>query len=413
MAHKIFKKALLFALTMLFIELASAQTVEPARPKSNRTNSELKNIEIEIAEAFKTVAVEIKNIDFEKIGKTVALATRELRKEMEDIQIVVSDIQIPENPEEPVELTGTAEKIKNITRTFSVDNNDKLSVNNQYGKVSVHTWAKNEIKVEIEIKAYEASENGAENLLESVNIAELREGNLISFKTNFEKTSLNFWSRVKNGQEERRGVQVNYLIYMPSKNPLDISNRYGKTEIDDFSGPVNISSSYGSLTSGRLDNPANQVKVSYGSASIDNFINGNLSVAYGSLTLNQAAKLNATIKYGKATIAQLSQGGDFNIAYTGGFKIDEVDKSVKNLNINSSYSGVSLGLEEGANFDFDVTVNYAGFNYSNSRVNLVEQITSSDKPKSWSPSKNYKGQIGKGSDNRIIIKSNYGGVKFL
>jgi hypothetical protein len=413
MAHKIFKKALLFALTMLFIELASAQTVEPARPKSNRTNSELKNIEIEIAEAFKTVAVEIKNIDFEKIGKTVALATRELRKEMEDIQIVVSDIQIPENPEEPVELTGTAEKIKNISRTFSVDNNDKLSVNNQYGKVSVHTWAKNEIKVEIEIKAYEASENGAENLLESVNIAELREGNLISFKTNFEKTSLNFWSRVKNGQEERRGVQVNYLIYMPSKNPLDISNRYGKTEIDDFSGPVNISSSYGSLTSGKLDNPANQVKVSYGSASIDNFINGNLSVAYGSLTLNQAAKLNATIKYGKATIAQLSQGGDFNIAYTGGFKIDEVDKSVKNLNINSSYSGVSLGLEEGANFDFDVTVNYAGFNYSNSRVNLVEQITSSDKPKSWSPSKNYKGQIGKGSDNRIIIKSNYGGVKFL
>ena len=413
MAHKIFKKALLFALTMLFIELASAQTVEPARPKSNRTNSELKNIEIEIAEAFKTVAVEIKNIDFEKIGKTVAIATRELRKEMEDIQIVVSDFQIPENPEEPVELTGTAEKIKNITRTFSVDNNDKLSVNNQYGKVSVHTWAKNEIKVEIEIKAYEASENGAENLLESVNIAELREGNLISFKTNFEKTSLNFWSRVKNGQEERRGVQVNYLIYMPSKNPLDISNRYGKTEIDDFSGPVNISSSYGSLKSGKLDNPANQVKVSYGSASIDNFINGNLSVAYGSLTLNQAAKLNATIKYGKATIAQLSQGGDFNIAYTGGFKIDEVDKSVKNLNINSSYSGVSLGLEEGANFDFDVTVNYAGFNYSNSRVNLVEQITSSDKPKSWSPSKNYKGQIGKGSDNRIIIKSNYGGVKFL
>ena len=413
MAHKIFKKALLFALTMLFIELASAQTVEPAWPKSNSTNSELKNIELEIAEAFKTVAVEIKNIDFEKIGKTVALATRELRKEMEDIQIVVSDIQIPENPEEPVELTGTAEKIKNITRTFSVDNNDKLSVNNQYGKVSVHTWAKNEIKVEIEIKAYEASENGAENLLESVNIAELREGNLISFKTNFEKTSLNFWSRVKNGQEERRGVQVNYLIYMPSKNPLDISNRYGKTELDDFSGPVNISSSYGSLKSGKLDNPANQVKVSYGSASIDNFINGNLSVAYGSLTLNQAAKLNATIKYGKATIAQLSQGGDFNIAYTGGFKIDEVDKSVKNLNINSSYSGVSLGLEEGANFDFDVTVNYAGFNYSNSRVNLVEQITSSDKPKSWSPSKNYKGQIGKGSDNRIIIKSNYGGVKFL
>jgi hypothetical protein len=413
MTHKIFKKAMLFALLMHFIEIATAQTVEPARPKSPKANSELKNIEFEIAEAFKTVAVELKNIDFERIGKTIAVAARELRRELEDIQIVITDTRNQQDPEEPLELTATAEKTKLITKTFTVNNNDKLSVNNQYGKVSVHTWAKNEIRVEIEIKAYEATESGAENLLESVDIAEMREGNLISFKTNFEKTSLNFWSRIKNGQEERRGVQVNYQIYMPSKNPLDISNRYGRTEMDDFSGPVNISSSYGSFKSGRLDNAANQVKVSYGSATIENFMNGNLSVAYGNLTLNQAAKLSATIKYGKATIAQLSQGGNFNLAYTGGFKIDEVDSSVKNLNINSSYSGVSLGLEEGANFDFDVTVNYAGFNYNNSRINLVEQITSSDKAKTWSPSKNYKGKIGKGSDSRIIIKSNYGGVKFL
>ncbi len=413
MTHKIFKKALLFALLMLFIELASAQTVETASPKSSRANSELKNMEFEMAEAFRTAALELKNIDFERIGKSVATVARELTRELKDIQIVVGDKQDQDDPEKPLELTATAEKTKLITKSFSVNSNDKLSVNNQYGKVSVNTWAKNEIRVEIEIKAYEASESGAENLLESVNIAELREGNLISFKTNFEKTSLNFWSRVKNGQEERRGVQVNYQIYMPSKNPLDISNRYGRTEIDDFSGPVNISSSYGSFKSGKLDNAANQVKVTYGSATIENFINGNLSVAYGNLTINQAAKLSATIKYGKASIAQLSQGGNFNLAYTGGFKIDEVQNSVKTLNINSSYSGVSLGMGEGANFDFDVTVNYAGFNYSNSRVNLVEQLTSSDKPKAWSPSKNYKGQIGKGSDSRIIIKSNYGGVKFL
>ncbi len=413
MTHKIFKKALLFALLMHFIEIATAQTVEPATPKSPKANSELKNIEFEISEAFKTVAFELKNIDFERIGKTVVVAARELRKGLEDIQIVVADSRNQQNPEESLELTGTAEKTKLITKAYSVNSNDKLSVNNQYGKVSVHTWAKNEIRVEIEIKAYEATESGAENLLESVDIAEMREGNLISFKTNFEKTSLNFWSRIKNGQEERRGVQVNYKIYMPSKNPLDISNRYGRTEMDDFSGPVNISSSYGSFKSGKLDNAANQVKVSYGSATIENFMNGNLSVAYGNLTLNQAAKLSATIKYGKAIIAQLSQGGNFNLSYTGGFKIDEVDSSVKNLNINSSYSGVSLGLKEGANFDFDVTVNYAGFNYSNSRVNLIEQIIPSDKAKTWSPSKNYKGQIGKGSDSRIIIKSNYGGVKFL
>lgn len=415
MKLKIFKKILLFALIMLFIEAATAQTVSRDSGFSKAKIS-LDHIGADISNALRSVSYELKKIDFEKVSLAIESAGDHLDRELLNIEIIIPESrQNPDRSEDSdsPELVGTAEKTRIISKTYAVNSNDKLSINNQYGKVAVHTWTKKEIKVEIEIKAYEASESEAERLLESVSIAELKEGNLISFKTNFEKTSSSFWSKIKNGKEERRGVQVNYEIYMPTKNPLDISNRYGKTELDDFEGPVNISSSYGSFSSGKLDHPANQVKVSYGSAIIENFINGTLSVAYGSLKLNQAAKLNATIKYGSAKIGQLGQGGNFNLSYTGGFKIDEVDSSVRNLTINSSYSGVTLGLKNGADFDFDVTVNYAGFNYDNSRINLVEQFNSNNKSRSWSPTKNYKGQIGKGSDSMIIIKSNYGGVKFL
>ena len=418
MKRKIFKKILLFALTMLFFDIAFAQTASnESRPSKMKIG--LSNIGAELSEVLRTVSVELKKIDFENIAVAIESAGHQVDKELSNIEIDIPVIIInPDSPEDSgsTELVGTAEKTRIITKSYSVDSKDKLSINNQYGKVAIHTWAKKEIKVEIEIKAYEASESSAEKLLESVNIEELKDGNLISFKTNFEKTSSNFWSKIKNGNEERRGVQVNYEIYMPSTNPLDISNRYGKTELDDFSGPVNISSSYGSFSAGKLNHPANQVKVSYGSASIENFINGTLSVAYGSLKMEQAAKLDATIKYGSASIGQLTQGGNFKLSYTGGFKIEEVDSSVKNLTINSSYSGVTLGLKNGADFDFDVTVNYAGFNYDRTRTNLSEQLNSNlndNKSKSWSPTKNYKGQIGKGSDSMIIIKSNYGGVKFL
>ncbi len=286
-------------------------------------------------------------------------------------------------------------------------------INNQFGRVVIHTWAKNEIKVDVEVKAFEASDSDAAKLLETVNITYSRLNNVISFKTTFEKTNMNVWSRVKNGKEERRGVQVNYEIYMPAKNALDITNRYGSTVVPDFAGPVNISSSYGSLTAGRLDNPANQVKVSYGSASMSDYANGNLAVSYGSLKLTNADKVNAIIKYSGAKISKLSHGGNFELSYAGGFRIDEVDKNVKNLNINSSYSGVTLGIDETADFNFDVTVSYAGFNFNNQKMNLVSQLTDADKAKSWSPTKNYKGSMGKGSDSKITIKSNYGGVKFL
>lgn len=402
MIHKIFKIVAGFALAFLLTEAAIARQAEIQDSASQKLN---RDVEREVSETMKRVAMKLKAIDFEELGHVVASATRDLSQGLSRVEFH----PIPERSGIR-EHSGLAEKTKLISKTYSVDRNDKLSISNQYGKVAIHTWTKNEIKVNVEIKAYESSESSASQLLESVKIDDSRSGDLISYKTSFEKTSVNFRSVLRNGREDKRGIQVNYEIYMPSRNPLEITNRYGSTELDDFNGPVNISSAYGSFSSGILDNAANQVKISYGSASINDFSKGKLSVAYGSLKLGRGEDLTANIRYSSARISQLSHGGSFDIAYTGGFKIDEVDKNVKNLMINSSYSGLTLGIDQEANFDFDVTVSYAGFNFDEQKVNLTNKIT--DSPK-WNPTKNYKGSIGKGSDSRIIIKSNYGSVKFL
>jgi len=405
MKYKIFKKAIFFVLAMLLNGAVSAQPTEKQYSEPKKLS---RDIQKEVSDAIKKVGIELNNIDFEELGHAIASAGRDISRELGRIEVHA----LPQPPE-PADYSGLAEKTKLISKSYAVDRNDKLSIDNLYGKVAVHTWTKNEIKISIEIKAYESSESSAAQLLESVNINESRNGDLISYKTSFEKTSVNFWSKIRNGKEERRGVQVNYEIFMPAKNPLDITNRYGSTEIDDFNGPVNISSSYGSFSSGSLDNAANQVKITYGSASINNFSKGKLSVSYGSLKLDKGEDLTANIRYSSARISQLSGSGTFDIAYTGGFKIDEVERNVRNLVINSSYSGLTLGIKQGADFDFDVTVSYAGFNFDDERVNLINKVADSSKPRSWSPTKNYKGSIGKGSDSRIIIKSNYGSVKFL
>ena len=222
---------------------------------------------------------------------------------------------------------------------------------------------------------------------------------------------MNWWSRTKNGNEEKRGVQVNYTVYMPSKNPLDINNRYGSTTLPDFEGPLNISSSYGSLTAEKLANPANRIKVSYGSATIESFSTGVLDVSYGSLKLANADKLTADIRYSSAKIGSLTNSGKIDVAY-GSCRIEEMNKNVQNLIINSSYSGLTMGIDETANFNFDVTVSYAGFNYNDAKVNITRK-TPDENAKGFNPTKNYVGTYGKGSDSKIVIKSNYGGVKFL
>lgn len=412
MKHNRFKKLMLLALSILLAQAAFAQS-ESKTHKQNTIRIDTRDISNEISNIFRTVAFEIKKIDFEKVGVAIEAAVNEIECEVGDIEVIINDRHQPRLPEQQGELIGTEEKTRVISKTYSVDGNDKLAISNQYGKVAVHTWAKNEIKVDVEIKAFESTESSVQTLLESVTITDTRQGDLINFRTSFEKTSMNFWSKVRNGKEERRGVQVNYVIYMPSNNPLDINNRYGGIILPDFSGPVNINSSYGGFSGGKLDNPANQVKVSYGTASLEDYLNGNLVVTYGSLNLAHASKVNAAIKYSGARITRLTNGGTFDLSYSGGFKIDNVDKNVKNLVINSSYSGVTLGIDENADFDFDVTVSYAGFNYNNDKINLVNQLSDAGKKKTWNPTKNYKGSMGKGSDSRIIIKSNYGGVRFL
>jgi hypothetical protein len=409
MEHRIFKRTILFALTFLFIEFASGQTKNRTYFNDARISINLNNIDFDVAKAVKTVSVELKSLNFERIGAAFDAVGRDLDREFRDVKFEIVDV----NTEKEQKYNSIAEKTKRIVKSYQVGKDDKLAINNQYGKVAVHVWTKNEIKVEVEIKASESSENRANELLERVNIAESRVGNLISFKTIFGKISGNFSSLVKNGGEDKRRLQVNYIIYMPAKIALDIDNKYGSIEIGDFTGPLDINSTYSSFSAGRLDHPENQVKVTYGSASIGTFSNGDLSVTYGSLKLNEGDNLNATIRYSNAKIAHLINGGTFSLAYISGFKIDTVDKNVKNLNINSAYSGLTLGFDETADFDFDVTVSYAGFNYTADRISINDMPTAAGKSKGWNPTKNFKGQLGKGSDSRIVIKSNYGSVKFL
>ena len=429
MKHNLYKSMLGMALALLISQPIFAQSgdAKPVKPESPATpKAKLADSDIRID--FKLADLNLKNIDLQlagldktlaglevRIAPKIALIEKELVRAFEDFDVNV-DVNIPQNfsqpdPESDKNYVQTAEKSKTLTKTYSVDAKDKLAINNQYGQVKVSTWAKKEIKVDVEIKAFESSDAKAQEQLDAVSISESRQGDLISFKTNIDRKNMSWWSRTKNGKEEKRGVQVNYVIYMPAKNPLDITNRYGSTILPDLGGPVNINSSYGSLSAGNLDNAANRVKVSYGSSSITGFSAGTLDVSYGSLKLESADKLNADIRYSQAKIGKLTSGGNLDLSY-GGVKIESLDKNVRNLLINSAYSGVTMGIDEAANFNFDVTVSYAGFNFDDDKVNITSR-TPEEGTKGYNPTKNYKGTYGKGSDSRVIIKSSYGGVKFL
>lgn len=253
----------------------------------------------------------------------------------------------------------------------------------------------------------------AQKLLDNVTIRDSKDGSGVYFKTNINSDDNgSSWSLFGGRRNNVRKIEVNYTVYMPSRNPLNISNKYGATILPDLDGKLNINNSYGSLVAKALSNPGNQISVKYGSATIGSLNGSDLDVAYGSLNLNECNKLNADISYSSAKIGRLTTSGNINVKFSGNLNINEVDKNVKNLAVNSSYSSVKLGISNDHNADFDVTVRYGSFNYGGHDINITSK-SPADNDRGFNPTKNYKGHLGKGSnDKTITINTSYGSVSF-
>ena len=300
------------------------------------------------------------------------------------------------------------QKIKLYSKSYSVDADTKLNINNRYGKVSVNTWNKNEIKVDVQIKVSANKPEDTNNLLNSITIDDSRSGQTISFKTNIANGSQSFLSSLGN---KNRKMEINYTIYMPAINALSINNKYGDIDLPDLDGKLDINCAYGDLTAKALNNPANEIKVSYGDARIVGLRATDLDIKYGSLVLGWVDKLNADMSYSSAKIGKISTSGNINIKYGGGLKIADIDKNLKSLLVDSKYASITVGLNNAENADFDVTVKYGSFNYDNRPVKMQKSVPVEDTR--WNPTKNFKGHLGKGDVEKMInINSAYSSVRF-
>lgn len=342
------------------------------------------------------------------------------------------DIKSEDNP---------IEKKKIISKSFTVDSKDKLSINNQHGEVKVELWNKNEIKVDITITGYGNSEKKAQELLDNVEIIDKKEGEKISFKTLIDSDNDswswgNNWSWKSDKKEDeniKKGVEVNYMIYMPRTNSLTVSNKYGKTIIAQFSAPLKVTSNYGSFTSDRLTGADKDIFVQYGSSNIKQMDDGDLHIAYSKLTIDKADNLKLTNNYGSVTlddinnldgtfqyssgkIGKINETGKLSISYSDGVQLSELSKTLKSLDIRSNYTAVRLPVNGDVNADFEVTTTYANFRYPQGKLTFTvnpDENDDDDRKMGWQSTKTYKGKIGKGSNTKITIKTNYAGVKFI
>lgn len=336
-------------------------------------------------------------------------------------------------------------RAKTFTKSFSIDRSDKINLNNQFGSITIKVWNKNEIKVDADIKAYAKTENEAQKLLDDVVVTATKTGDGVTYKTTMGDRNGNWGSNVRNGKTIwRREVKTHYIVYMPASNALTVSQQYGNIFMDDFAGPTSIKVQYGNLTAGNLSNANNYISTQYGKAIVKDMGGAKIKHQYGGgTTLGAVDNLDLDAQYTSVNVASVkgaasvkhqygsgttigSVGGviNANVQYTsikvnnlrgnltsraqyGKVLIDNIEAG-NDVDVDAQYSTVSLGFASNYAADFDVRTHYGSFKYG---ANVSARREGGD-DRSYSSSKSYTGQIGKGGNARVKITSQYNTVTF-
>jgi len=292
------------------------------------------------------------------------------------------------------------DKKRTISKSYTVTSGDKLSIENSFGNVVINTWDKNEIKVDIEIAVKASTDQKAQQMMDEIEVSDNRNGNTISFKTDIGDINEHGHNKKRNRDEDHpnregdndgdRKFYIDYKVYMPATNPLELENSFGKTTVSDFKGAVSLTSKFGSLTTGKLDN-VEDIDVEFGKAEIGPIHNGEVTFKFNSKS--QIASVSGTVK--------------IKSEFSGNVQFD-VDNNIEELSVYESYSTIKMTVTKALSANIDVHTSFGSF-HNNTDFQIAEDKEDDDNngPRF---DKDYSGKAGSGKA-KIKIKSSFGNVR--
>jgi hypothetical protein len=277
------------------------------------------------------------------------------------------------------------EKKRTISKTYDVGPDDRLSIENSFGNVVVTTWDKNVIQVDIEIGVRASNDEKAQQMMDQINVTDHQGSQSITFKTDIG----NMGKGSKNNDGDDRRFFVDYKISMPSRNPLNIENSFGKINIPDFAGKASFTSKFGELTTGKIPN-AKTIHVEFGKADIGPMNSADVVFKFNS----------------KSTLAGLGGNSKVDVQFCSQVNIS-IDNSINELSLFQSYSTINLKVPDNLSAQFDVYTNFGSFK-NKTGFNISEEGEDDNSGPKFD--KNYSGKAGSGAA-KIKIKSSFGSVR--
>ena len=348
---------------------------------------------------------------------------------------------------------GTRQEFSKVVyKEFNISEYGTTQLANKYGKIDVHTWDGSQVKIKVSIIANCGSQAEAEKIFNRIRIDFYNDANFVKAATviSDENSSWNWgWNNNKNSD-----YAINYEVYYPRGNFLDLSNRYGDSYIGTSNGAVKANVKYGNV---RIEDINNNLEVSlqYGDAfvanvkkdmtadvdygklimksaekvkfdgdysefEVENVNDLSINSDYGTLRGNKIGNLSSKMEYGHMKLKEvgnLTFEGDYtdvSVNYLGNFaniemnygglNVDKIGKNFSECRVDANYTDVKIGTEDGCAYRIDAESDYGSINYpAGMSITSEKNSSNSERVAGFMGSKTAKGFM--------KVSVNYGGIR--
>ncbi len=282
-------------------------------------------------------------------------------------------------------------KTREISKTFMINEETEIQINNKYGNIQIINWEKDSVKIQVEISVTGNKLSKVSKTFDYIDVDFTTDPYFVIANTIFKNERNNFWTDVSDITNSifRGGnnTQIDYTVYMSENKTLKIKNKFGNIYFSNRKADTEIYLSNGDLKANDISGYF-QMDFKYGSANIKSANNARININYGELHikkinnlnidsrsstldcnainkldiiskrdklyLGNVTKMEGSCSFSEIEIDYLIQNIRFETNF-GDLTIDRIDNECEDLNLDSSNTDVTLIFDPFSSYAIDLT----------------------------------------------------------
>lgn len=316
----------------------------------------------------------------------------------------------------PLSLSAQSEKeTRNFIKSVPVKKESSLEITNKYGTIHITTWNKDSACVRAEVKGVATNQAKLKKMFDGISVTITETNYLIRAQTNFSQNVGMFFENFKGMTENiitySSHIEINYYISVPEYLNLKIENKYGDVYMENTRENLSVTVSNGSFRANSIGKGSN-LTLAFCNAKINSIESGEIDATFSEISVNSTGylKLNSTssrydIKKAEkvllesrrdkvfideiGTLTCNSYFTDFNLSNIkdelslttryGNLNTDFIRKEFKSIDINSSYTDVTLRFDNNSSYNLDIRRLNAFLVLPDKNIETEEKIINADK----------------------------------